>query len=204
MPGVPREVIENKLGIDPSYKPRRYTLERRETIRQEVNKLLDAGFIRPVDYPNWLANLILVEKPDGSWCMYIDYTSLNKLCPKDEYHLPRICQIIDSTTSCELLSFLDAYSGYHQISLAIDDEEKITFIMPFGIFCYTKMAFGLKNRGATYQKCIHIILEPQIGRNIEAYIDDVVVKSKKCGDLLDDLKETFDCLAIWYHPGEST
>jgi hypothetical protein len=75
--------------------------------------------------------------------------------------------------------FLDAYSGYHQINLAIDDEEKTMFIISFGIFCYTKMAFGLKNGGATYQKCIHIILEPHIGKNIEAYIDDIVVKSKK-------------------------
>jgi hypothetical protein len=96
--------------------------------------------------------------------------------------------------SCELLSFLDAYLGYHQISLAIDDEEKIVFITPFGIFCYTKMAFGLKNGGATYHKYIHITLEPQIGRNVEAYSDDVVVKSKTRRDLLDDLKETFDNL----------
>jgi hypothetical protein len=84
--------------------------------------------------------------------------------------------------------------GYHQISLTIDDEEKTAFITPFRIFCYTKLAFGLKNGGATYQKCIHIILESQIGRNVEAYIDDVVVKSKKCGDLLDNLKDTFDNL----------
>jgi hypothetical protein len=74
--------------------------------------------------------------------MCINYTSLNKACPKVEYPLPRICQIVDSTTSCELLSFLDTYSGYHQISLAVDDEQKTTFITPFGIFCYTKMAFG--------------------------------------------------------------
>jgi hypothetical protein len=126
--------------------------------------------------------------------MCIDYTSLNKACPKDGYPLPRICHIVDSTTSCELLSFLNAYSGYHHISLVIDNEEKISFITPFGIFCYTKMAFRLKNGGATYQKCIHIILEPQIGRNVEAYIDDVVVKSKKREDLLDDLKETFNNL----------
>jgi hypothetical protein len=150
MPGIPREVIEHKLGIDPSYKPikqkkRRYTPERCETIWQEVNKLLEAGFIRPVDYLSWLANPVLVEKPNGSWRMCIDYTSLNKACSKDEYPLPRICQIVDSTMSCELLLFLDAYSGYHQISLAIDDEEKIVFITPFGIFCYTKMTFVLKN-----------------------------------------------------------
>jgi hypothetical protein len=74
----------------------------RETICQEVNKLLKVRFIKPVDYPSWLANPILVEKPDGSWRMCIDYISLNKICPKDEYHLPRIWQIIDSTTSCEL------------------------------------------------------------------------------------------------------
>jgi hypothetical protein len=95
MPGIPREVFEHKLGIDSSYKlakqkERRYTLERRETIRQEVNKLLEAGFIRPIDYPSWLANTVLVEKSDGSWCICIDYTSLNKACPKDEYPLPHI------------------------------------------------------------------------------------------------------------------
>jgi hypothetical protein len=95
-----------------------------------------------------------------------------------KYPLPHICQIVDSTTSYELLSFLDAYSGYHQINVAIDDEEKTSFITPFRIFYYTKMAFGLKNRGATYQKCIQIILVTQIERNIKAYIDDVVVKSK--------------------------
>jgi hypothetical protein len=196
MPGIPREVIEHKLGIDPAFKlikqkERRYTPDRRETIRLEVNKLLEVGFIRPVDYPIWLANPVLVEKPDESWHMCIDYTSLNKTCPKDEYPLPRIYQIVNSTASCELLSFLDAYSGYHQISLAVDDEEKTTFIKPFRIFCYTKMAFGLKNGGAIYQKCVHTVLESQIRRNVEAYIDDIVVKSRKRGDLLSDLEETF-------------
>jgi hypothetical protein len=92
--------------------------------------------------------------------MCINYTSLNKVCPKDEYPLPCVYQIVDSMTSCELLSFLDAYSSYHQISIVIDEEEKITSITPFWIFCYTKMAFGLTNRGGggTYQKCVHIIL----------------------------------------------
>jgi hypothetical protein len=199
MSGIPREVIEHKLGIDPAFKSikqkeRKYTPERHEAIRLEVHKLLKAGFIRPVDYPSWLANPVLVEKSDKSWCMCIDYSSLNKACPKDEYPLPYICQIIDFTMSCELLSFLDAYSGYHQISLAINDEEKTAFITSFEIFCYTKMVSGLKNGGATYKKCVHTVLEGQIRRNIEAYIDDIVVKSEKRGDLLDDLKETFDNL----------
>jgi hypothetical protein len=198
MPEIPREVIEHKLDIDLTFKPikqkkRRYTPERRETIRLEVNKLLEVGFIKLVDYPSWLANLVLIEKPDGSWRMCIDYTSLNKVCLKDEYSLSRICQIVDSMASCELLSFLDAYSTYHQISLATDDEEKTPFYTPFGIFCYTKMAFRLKT-GGTYKKCMHIILKNQIGRSVEAYIDDIVVKSKKHGDLIDDLKETFNNL----------
>jgi hypothetical protein len=199
MSGIPREVIEHKLDIDPTFnlikqKEIRYTPERQETIWLEVNKLLEAGFIRPVDYPSWLANPVLVENPDKSWRMCIDYTSLNKACPKDEYPMPCICQIVDSTVSCELLLFLDAYSGYHQISLTADDEEKTMFITPFGILCYTKMAFGLKNGGAIYQKCVHMVLEGQIRWNVEAYIDDIVVKSEKRGDLLDDLKETFDNL----------
>jgi hypothetical protein len=109
-------------------------------------------------------------------------------------YLPRICQIVDSTVSCEFLSFLNAYSGYHQISLAVDDKEKITFITSFGIFCYTKMTFGLKNGGATYKKCVHTVLKGQIRQNIEAYIDDIVVESEKHGNLLDDLKKTFDNL----------
>jgi hypothetical protein len=199
MPGIPREVIKHKLGIHSMFKPikqkqKKYTPERRETIHQEVNKLLEAGFIKLVDYPRWLANSILVEKFDGSWCMCIDYTSLNKAYPKNEYTLPHIYQIVDSTASCELLSFLDVDSGYHQISLTIDDKEKTTFITPFGILYYTKMVFGLKNGGATYQKGIQIILETRIRRNGEAYIDDVVVKLKRRGDLLDDLKEIFDNL----------
>jgi hypothetical protein len=161
MPGIPKEVIEHKLSIDPAFKTikqkeRRYTPERRDTIRVEVHKLLEAWFIRPVDYPSWLANPVLVEKHDGSWHMYIDYTSLNKTCSKDKYPLPRICQIVDSTATCELLSFLDTYSDYHQINLTIDDEEKTSFIMSFGIFCYTKMAFRLKNRGGYISEmCAH-------------------------------------------------
>jgi hypothetical protein len=98
MPVITREVIEYRLDIDPAYKPikqkgRRYTPERHKTIWQEVNKLLEAGFIRPVDYLNWLANPVLVEKHDGSWQMCINYTSLNKACPKDEYPMPRICRL---------------------------------------------------------------------------------------------------------------
>ena len=109
--------------------------------------------------------------------MCIDYTDLNKACPKDPFALPRIDQIIDSTAGCELLCFLDAYSGYHQIKMKEEDQEKTSFITPFWAFCYTSMPFGLKNAGATYQRCIQNSLKEKIGRNVHAYVDDIVVKS---------------------------
>jgi hypothetical protein len=123
--------------------------------------------------------------------MCIDYTSLNKACPKDPFALPRIDQVIDSTAGCDLLSFLDAYSGYHQFPLYQLDQIKTSFITPYGAYCYVTMPFGLKNAGATYQRTMQRCLRGQIGRNVDAYVDDVVVKTKQSGTLLDDLKETF-------------
>jgi hypothetical protein len=109
--------------------------------------------------------------------MCIDYTDLNKHCPKDSFPLPRIDQVVDSTAGNVLLWFLDCYSGYHQIALNTDDEAKTTFITPHGIYCYKVMTFGLKDAGATYQKAIQKCLKSQIRRNIEAYIDDMVIKT---------------------------
>ena len=126
--------------------------------------------------------------------MCVDYTDLNKHCPKDPFGLPRIDMVVDSTAGCELLSFLDCYSGYHQISLKEEDQIKTPFIMPFGTYYYTTMSFGLKNVGATYQRAIQRCLKDQIGHNVEAYIDDVVVKSKTTDKLIADLEQTFKAL----------
>jgi hypothetical protein len=123
--------------------------------------------------------------------MCIDYTDLNKHCPKDPFPLSRIDQVVDSTAGSVLLCFLDCYSGYHQISLHPDDEEKTTFITPHGIYCYKVMTFGLKNAGASYQKAIQKCLKSQIGKNVEAYVDDVVVKTTEEDRLIADLTETF-------------
>ena len=123
--------------------------------------------------------------------MCIDFKHINWACPKDHFPLPRIDQIIDSTAGCERLSFLDAYSGYHQIRLYGPDEVKTAFITPFGCFCYITMPFGLKNAGATFMRMIQKCLLTQISRNVEAYMDDIVVKSRKGSDLLADLAETF-------------
>jgi hypothetical protein len=99
--------------------------------------------------------------------------------------------VINSTADCDLLSFLDAYSGYHQIPLYQPDQIKTSFITPYGAHGYVTMPFGLKNAGATYQRTMQRCLQGQIGRNVHAYMDNVVVKTKQSGTLLDDLKETF-------------
>ncbi|SPT18947.1 unnamed protein product [Triticum aestivum] len=120
--------------------------------------------------------------------------SLKKACPKDPFALPRIDQVIDSTAGCELLSFLDAYSGYHQIKLNPADRLKTSFIAPFGAFCYLTMMFGLRNAGATFQRCMQKCFLKQLSRNAHVYVDDVVVKTEKRGTLLEDLKGTFENL----------
>jgi hypothetical protein len=121
----------------------------------------------------------------------VDFTSLNKACPKDAYPLPRIDQIIDSTTGCDLLCFLDAFSGYHQIKMAREDEEKTAFITPYSVYCYICMPFGLKNTGAKFQRLMRKALGAQMGRNAEAYVDDIVVKTRESHTFIEDQEETF-------------
>jgi hypothetical protein len=122
---------------------------------------------------------------------------LNKHYPKDPFGLPRIDQIVDSIAGSALLSFLDCYSGYHQIALREEDQSKTSFITPFSTYCYKTMSFGLKNAGATYQRAIQTCLGEQIGNNVEAYVDDVVVKTKNLDMLTEDLKQTFKNLNKW-------
>jgi hypothetical protein len=126
--------------------------------------------------------------------MCVDYTGLNKACPKVPYPLPRIDQTVDSTTGCETLSFLDAYSGYHQIRMKESDQLATSFITPFGMYCNITMPFGLRNAGATYQRCMNHLFGEHIGRTVEAYVDDIIVKARKASDLLTDIETTFKCL----------
>jgi hypothetical protein len=123
--------------------------------------------------------------------MCVDYTDLNKHCPKDPFGLPRIDQVIESTAGCDLLCFLDCYSGYHQIAIKKEDQEKTSFITPFGAYSYMTMSFGLKNAGATYQRAIQAYFKKQLNKNVEAYVDDVVVKIINFETLITDLEETF-------------
>jgi hypothetical protein len=137
-------------------------------------KLLSARFIREVYHPEWLANPVLVKKKNKKLRMCVDYTSLNKACPKDSFPLPHIYQVVDSTAGCETLCFLDAYSGYHQIAMCIADQLATSFITSFDAYCYQTMPFELKNAGTTFQRCMQRVFGELIGRIIEVYVDDII------------------------------
>ncbi|GJS75581.1 hypothetical protein Tco_0725462 [Tanacetum coccineum] len=148
MTGVPPHIAKHRLNVREGCLPvrqkkRSQALERNKAIREEVEKLVDADIMKEVHYHSWLSNPAK-KKHDDSWRMCVDFKDLNKACPKD-----------------------DAYKGYHQIKIAKEDEEKTTFITNQGIFCYSKMPFGLKNAGATYQRLVDKVFQKQIGKNLE-------------------------------------
>nr|GFA33056.1 reverse transcriptase domain-containing protein [Tanacetum cinerariifolium] len=172
MTGVPRSVAEHRLNIREGYtlvrqKKRGQAPERARAIQAEVQKLVYAGIMREVYYHDWLSNPVMVKKHDGSWRMCVDFTDLNRAY---------------------------AYKGYHQIQLAEADEEKTAFHTGQGVYCYTKMPFGLKNAGVTYQRLMDKAFESQVGRNIQVYVDDLVVKSHTEAEMVRDIEETFRTL----------
>ena len=168
-------------------KKRVFAQERDKAIAEEIRELLEADFIREVYYLEWLANMVIVKKANGKWRMCVDFTDLKKACLKDSYPLPRIDFLVDSTAGHHLLSFMDVFSGYNQIRLDEVDQEKTSFFMSQGLFYYRVMPFGLKNVGVTYQRLVNKMFTQQIGRNVEVYIDDMLVKSTREVSHLDDL-----------------
>jgi hypothetical protein len=140
------------LGIDPSVRLKKQRLrkmsdEKTEAAKAEVHRMLEAKFIEPVAYPTWLANVVMVQKKSGKWRMCIDFTRLNKACPKDNFPLPRIDKIVDSATGCEVMSLLDCFSGYHQIYMKEEDKASTSFITPFGTYCFIRMPEDLRTLG---------------------------------------------------------
>jgi hypothetical protein len=199
MPGIPREVIEHHLKIYPDarpvcQKPHRQSVEQQDFIRKEVRKLLDAGFIEEVHHPVWLAKPVIVPKANEKLRMCIDYTSLNKACPKDPYPLPRIDQIVDSTSGCDLLSFLDVYSGFHQIQMSTEDRKHTAFVTVDGLYCYVVMPYGLKNALPTFVRAMSKTFGDLIRDKVEVYVNDIMVKTKRGSTLVEDLTLVFDKL----------
>ena len=129
--------------------------------------------------------------------MCVDYTDLNDACPKDRFPLPRIDQIVDASAGHGMLSFLDAFSGYHHIPMYSPDAEKTSFITPHGLFCYNVMPFGLKNAGATYQRLVTKMFRPLLMKTMEVYIDDMLIKSKERWDHANHLQQVFDLLKTY-------
>ncbi|GJS93903.1 reverse transcriptase domain-containing protein [Tanacetum coccineum] len=199
MTGVPRHIAEHRLNVREGCSPvrqkkRGQAADRNQAIQEEVEKLVEAGIMKEVHYHDWLSNPVMIKKHDDSWRMCVDFKDLNKACPKDGYPLPEIDWKVESLCGFPFKCFLDAYKGYHQIQMAKEDEEKTAFITSQGIFCYTKMPFGLRNAGATYQRPVNKAFHKQIGRNLEVYMDNLVIKSRMENEIVRDIEETFKTL----------
>ncbi|KAK0602408.1 hypothetical protein LWI29_033042 [Acer saccharum] len=199
IPGISTSVISHYLAIDDKSKPvvqkrRSFSSERSIDKREEISKLLVARSIREVNYPEWVANVVLMKKKNNQWRICVDFTDLNKTCPKDSFSLPRIDQLVDAIAGHKLLNFMDAYSGYNQIKMHKPNKDKTASTTDQGLYCYTVMPFGLKNARATYQWLVNRMFASQIGRNMEVYVDDILTKSITVDKHVDDLRETFNML----------
>jgi hypothetical protein len=133
----------------------------------------------------------MVRKKNEKWQMCTDFTDLNKCCPKDDFSLTRIDQIIDSAASCDIMTLLDYFSRYHQIWLRMEDEEKTSFITSFDTYCYMRMLEGLRNASPTFCRMTKVALKDQVNGNVLSYVNDIVVASKKKESYISDLSETF-------------
>ena len=153
-------MMVHRLNVSPSFPPIRqkkrvYAPGRNQAITEEVHKLQEASFIKEVYYPDWLENVVMVKKASEKWRMCVDFTDLNKACPRDSYPLPRVDVLVDSTARHQLLSFMDAFLGYNQIQMHDADQEKTLFVTSQDLFCYKVMSFGLKNAGTMYQRLMN-------------------------------------------------
>ena len=198
-PGIDLDFICHHLNINPSIAPRkqpprRSSKDHYEAVKDEITKLKRVEAIKEVFYPEWLTNTVVVKKKNGKWRVCVDFTNLNKACPKDPFPLPRIDQLVDAMVGHPRMSFLDAIQGYHQIPLAFDDQEKTSFVIPIRNYHYKVMPFGLKNARSTYQRMMTKMFESQMSKNIEVYINDMVVKSKIVSEHIKDLTNIFEIL----------
>ncbi|CAA0824193.1 Unknown protein, partial [Striga hermonthica] len=197
MKGIDPQKACHRLNLDMTVKPviqerRKFSPDRQKALEEEVNKLIDNKFVKEAKYPTWISNPVLVKKATGLWHLCIDFSDLNQACPKDSYPIPHIDYMVDATSGHQLMSFLDAYSGYNQISMHPDDAEHTSLYSARGLYCY--MTFGLKNAGATYQRLVNKMFARLIGHTMEVYVDDMLVKSEQASDHIAHLSEVFDIL----------
>jgi ribonuclease HI len=199
MPGLDRSIVEHRLPLKSGFRPfqqraRQMKAEVLVEVKKEVEKILEAGFIRTCRYAEWISSVVPVQKKDGRWRVCVDFRDLNRATPKDEYPMPIAETLINAAAGHKILSFMDGNAGYNQIFMAPEDIHKTTFRVPgaVGLFEYVVMTFGLKNAGATYQRAMNHIFHDLIGNLVEIYIDDVVVKSALVEGHLDDLRQVLE------------
>jgi hypothetical protein len=200
MPGLSRELVEHKLPIKRGFKPYKqpawnYNPLLYDRMKEEVDRLLKANFIRPCRCAEWVSNIVPVEKKGTKKIrVCIDFRNLNRAMPKDEYPMPIVDALINNVLGNRMMSFLDGNAGYNQIFMAEEDVSKIAFHYPgfFGLFEWVVMTFGLKNTGATYQHAMNFIFHDILGMVVEVYIDDIVVKSASFDGHSVDLRLTFE------------
>lgn len=199
MVGLSTDIVTHKLPIKEGCSPIKQKLRKVKPewslkVKEEVLQQFEAGIITVCQYPEWLANVVPVPKPNGKVRVCVDYRDVNKASPKDYFPLPNIHILIDNTAGHKIDSFVDCFAGYHQILLDEADREKTALITPWGTFCYRAMPFGLKNAGATYQRAMTALFHDMIHKEIEVYVDDIIIKSKEEEDHLHHLKKLFDRL----------
>ena len=182
MLGLDPSIVQHHLPILPHARLVKQKLRRLHPrwslqVKEEIKKQLSVGFLSVVEYLEWLANVILIPKKDDNIRVCVDYRNLNKASPKDDFPIPQIDMLVDSTTRHSMLSFMDGFSGYNQILMALEDMEKRSFITEWGTYCYRVMPFGLKNAGATDQRAATTLFHDMMHKDVEAYVNDMIVKS---------------------------
>jgi hypothetical protein len=198
LPGLSRLLVEHQLSIKEGFlpfqqAPRRMAPDIILRIKEEIEKLVRASFIRPARYVEWLSNIVRVMKKNGKLRICIDFRNLNMATPKDEYPMPVVDLLVDGASGYNVPSFMDRHSGYNQIFIAENDVHKTAFRCPgsIGTFECVVMSFGLKNVGATYQRVMNSIFHNMIGKYMKFYIDDVVIKSQDFDEHLRNLEQAF-------------
>jgi hypothetical protein len=201
MPGLDRSIVEHRLPIKPGHKPYKqppqkiYKDEVLADVKKEVERLIEANFIRPCRYAKWISNIVPVYKKNRKMRVGIDFRDLNRATPVDGYPMPVADLLVDAAAGHKVISFMDGNAGYNQIFMVVEDVAKTTFSCPehIGLFEWIVMTFGLKNAGATYQRAMNYIFHELIGKIVEIYIDDVVIKSLDHESHLDDVRKTLEC-----------
>jgi hypothetical protein len=201
MPGLDRSIVEHQLPIKPGYRPYKhppqkvYKDEVLANMKKEVERLIEANFIRPCRYAEWISNIVPLYKKNGKMRVCIDFRDLNRATPMDGYPMPVADLLVDAAAGHKVISFMDGYAGYNQIFMAVEDVAKTAFRCPghIGLFEWIVMTFGLKNAGATYQRAMNYIFHELISKIVEIYIDDVTIKSLDHESHLADVRKTLEC-----------